>query len=142
MSTLRKLVLAVVGLLGAASPLLAHHDWPVDRTKRITLQGTVTALRWGNPHVMIALDVSANGTIEQWTVGGSSPQFMTTCGWNKKSLTPGDVVTVIGYRYKDGSHAAQMLTILMPNGREMFYGAPPGHAAQCVPSVPDTPITD
>ena len=142
MRTLRKFALGVLGVLVAASSLLAHHEWPVDQTKQITITGTVTAFTWANPHVMIAVDVEANGTIEKWKVGGSSPQFMTTCGWNKKSLTPGDVVTVIGYRYKDGSHAAQMLTILMPNGKEMFYGAPPGHAAQCVPSVPDTPITD
>ena len=63
MRTLR-LVLGVVGSLVAASPLLAHHEWPIDQTKGIKLQGTVTAFTWANPHVMIALDVEANGTIE------------------------------------------------------------------------------
>ena len=142
MKTLWKLVLAVIGSLVAASPLLAHHEWPVDQTRRVKVRGTVTAFTWANPHVMIALDVEANRTIEKWTIGGSSPQFMTTCGWNKKSLKPGDIITVIGYRFKDGSNAAQMETILMADGKEMFYGAPPLHAAQCVPQVRDTPITD
>jgi len=82
---------------------------------------------------MIALDVQADGTIEKWTVGGSSPQFMTTCGWDKKKLKPGDVITVTGYRYKDGSNAALMQTILMPSGKEMYYGAPPTRASACVP---------
>jgi hypothetical protein len=130
---LRTLGLGVIGSFLAASPLLAHHEWPVDLTKQIKLRGTVTAFTWANPHVMIALDVEANGTTERWKVGGSSPQFMTTCGWNKKSLKPGDVITVVGYRFKDGSHAARMLTAVMPNGKEMFYGAPPGHTANCVP---------
>ena len=142
MGTLRNLVLGAIGSLLAAIPLLAHHEWPVDSTKQIKVQGTVTAFTWANPHVMIALDVNANGTIEQWKVGGSSPQFMTTCGWNKKSLQAGDVITVVGYRFKDGSKAARMLTTLMPNGQEMSYGAPPGHTAECVSRAGDTPLTD
>jgi hypothetical protein len=142
MRTLQRLVLGVTGLLVAASPLLAHHEWPVDQTRRIRVHGTVTAFTWANPHVMIALDVAANGTTEKWTVGGSSPQFMTTCGWSKNSLVAGDVITVIGHRFKDGSNAARMLTTVMPNGREMFYGAPPGHTAQCASPAGDTPLND
>jgi len=139
MRTLRMLALSVIGALVAASPLLAHHEWPVDRTKPITIQGTVTAFTWANPHVMIALDVQANGTVEKWTVGGSSPQFMTTCGWNKKTLKTGDVITVIGQRFKDGSNAARMQTIVMPNGKEMYYGAPPPQASHCAPPAGGPP---
>ena len=131
MRTLRTLAPLAGGLLMVASPLRAHHEWPVDLTRTITIKGTVTEVRWANPHVMIYLDVEANGTIEKWTVGGSSPQFMTTCGWNKKTLKPGDVITVIGNRFKDGSNATRMRTTLMPDGKEMYYGAPPLHEAQC-----------
>ena len=137
MRTLRKLSLGVIGSLVAASPLLAHHEWPVDRTKQVTVQGTVTAFTWANPHVMIALDVQANGTIEKWKVGGSSPKFMAACGWDKNTLKPGDVITAIGYRFNDGSNAARLQTILMPNGKEMYYGAPT--PPQCVPPARYTP---
>ena len=88
---------------------------------------------------MIALDVQANGTFGKWKVGGSSPKFMATCGWDKNTLKPGDVITVIGYRFNDGSNAARLQTILMPNGQEMYYGAPPPQAAQCVPLARGTP---
>jgi Family of unknown function (DUF6152) len=141
MRTLRKLALGVIGALVATSPLLAHHEWPIDQTKQVTIHGTVTAFTWANPHVMIALDVEANGTIEKWKVGGSSPQFMATCGWGKKALKAGDVITVVGYRFKDGSNAARLRTILMPNGKEMYYGAPPSRAAECVPPARDTAST-
>ncbi len=141
MKTLRRLALGVVGALVAPSPLLAHHDWLVDQAKQVTLQGTVTAFTWANPHVMIAVDVEAHGTTEKWKIGGSSPQFMTTCGWNKNTLKPGDVITAIGYRFTDGSHAARMQTVLMPNGNAMYYGAPPSRAAQCVPAARDAPPT-
>jgi hypothetical protein len=134
--TPRKLALLVGGMLAIASPFDAHHEWPVDSTKPVTITGTVAEVRWANPHVMFYLDVEANGTIEKWTVGGSSPQFMTTCGWTKKTLKPGDVITVTGYRFKDGSNAARMRTTSMPNGKEMYYGAPPLHEAQCAPHGP------
>ena len=139
MRTLRKLTLSVIGVMVVGGPLLAHHEWPVDQTKRVTVQGTVTAFTWANPHVMIALDVQANGAIETWKIGGSSPRFMTTCGWNKKTLKPGDVITVVGYRFKDGSKAARMQTIVMPDGKEMYYGAPPLHTSQCVSPAGETP---
>jgi hypothetical protein len=141
MRTLPTCALGVVGALVAATPLPAHHDWLVDQTRLITIRGTVTGYTWGNPHVMIAVDVEADGTIETWKVGGSSPQFMTTCGWNKKTLTAGDVITVVGYRFRDGSNGARMQTVVMPNGKEMHYGAPPSRAAECLPSARDTSST-
>ena len=73
----------VIVALVAASPLLAHHDWPVDRTRQITVTGTVTAFIWADPHVTIALDVQANGTIEKWKLGGSSKKNSEVNGWNK-----------------------------------------------------------
>ncbi len=43
-------VLAVLGMAGAAS---AHHPFAddFDRTKPITLTGTVSKVEWTNPHV-------------------------------------------------------------------------------------------
>ena len=123
MRTLRKLSLGVIGALVAASALLAHHDWPVDRTKLITVTGTVTAFRWADPHVMIDLDVQANGTIEKWKVGGSNKKNSAVNGWDKNTLKPGDVITGIGFRFRDGSNAAQLQKVVMANGKEMdLYG--------------------
>jgi hypothetical protein len=99
-------VLGVIGTLVAASPLLAHHEWPVNRTKQVTVKGTVTAYTWADPHVMIALDVQANGTIEKWKVGGLSKKNMAANGWDRNTLKPGDVITGIGYRFSDGSNVA------------------------------------
>jgi hypothetical protein len=123
MRTLRKLSLGVIGALVAASPLLAHHEWPVDRTTLITVTGTVTAFTWADPHVMIALDVQANGIIEKWKVGGSNKKNSAVNGWDKNTLKPGDVITGIGFRFKDGSNAAQLQKIVMASGKEMdLYG--------------------
>jgi len=125
MRTLRALALTAIGVVVTASPLPAHHDWPVDRSSQITLHGTVTALTWANPHVTIAIEVESGGTVEKWILGGSSPKVMTDGGWDKDTLKPGDVITFIGYRFRNGSKVALLQKIVLADGRELYYGKRP-----------------
>src|SRR5262245_26216913 len=95
--TRRILWLSALAILSAATPLLAHHSWPVDFSREVTVKGTVTDYNWGNPHVMIGLDVKRDdGTIEKWNVGGPSTSRMEANGWHKGSLKLGDSITVSG----------------------------------------------
>ena len=118
------LLLAAVAILAAATPLLAHHSWPVDFSREITVKGTVTGYSWGNPHVMIGLDVrSEDGAIEKWSVGGPSTSRMEGNGWHKDSLKLGDVITGSGYRFSDGQKILRLQKIVMPDGKVMLlYG--------------------
>ncbi len=118
------LALGAVGILGAASPLFAHHSWPVDRSREITVNGTVTGYNWSNPHVMIDLDVKEdNGKVEKWNVGGPSLARTARNGWDSNTLKAGDVITAIGYRFLDGSNILRLQKIVMSNGEELFlYG--------------------
>ena len=125
MRTLQTLALAAIGALVATAPLRAHHDWPVDRSSPITLRGTVTAFTWANPHVTIALEVQTDGAVEKWILGGSSPKVMTEGGWDRDTLKPGDVITGIGYRFRNGSNVALLQKIVLASGRELYYGRPP-----------------
>ena len=121
---LQVLALAVVGLVAAAGPLFAHHSWPVDTSREVTVKGTVTGYNWTNPHVMMGLDVEVNGKIEKWNVGGPSTARMAGNGWDNKSLKMGDVITAIGYRFNDGQNILRLQKIVMANGKEMFlYGS-------------------
>jgi uncharacterized protein DUF6152 len=125
MKTLRILALAGIGALVATNPLRAHHDWPVDRSSPITLRGTVTGFTWANPHVTIALEVQTDGAVEKWILGGSSPKVMTDGGWDRDTLKPGDVITGIGYRFRNGSNVALLQKVVLASGRELYYGRPP-----------------
>ena len=121
---LQVLAIATLVVLGAASPLLAHHSWPVDTGRSVTVSGTVTGYDWANPHVMIGLDVkAANGTTEKWSVGGPSITRMAANGWDKTTLKPGDAITAIGYRFSDGQKILRLEKVVMAGGKEMFlYG--------------------
>jgi hypothetical protein len=122
--TRRILGLSIVATLAAATPLLAHHSWPVDFSKEVTVKGTVTEYMWGNPHVMIAIDVKRDdGTIGKWSVGGPSTNRMEANGWHKTSLKLGDVITGSGYQFSDGQKVLRLQRITMPDGHVMLlYG--------------------
>ena len=116
--------LAFAGVLAAASPLLAHHSWPVDTSRAVTVSGTITSYEWGNPHVMMGLEVKTqNGSVEKWNVGGPSTTRMEANGWDKNTLKPGDVITATGYQFSDGQKVLRLDKVVMAGGKEMFlYG--------------------
>ena len=118
------MALGTVAAFATASPLLAHHSWPVNTSREVTVAGTVTGYDWGNPHVMIGLDVKTpDGTIEKWSVGGPSTTRMESNGWDKNTLKAGDVITASGYRFTDGQRILRLDKVVMANGKEMFlYG--------------------
>lgn len=120
----RRLALGMIGILFAAGTVSAHHRWPVDRSTEVTVQGTVTAYTWRNPHVMMTLDVRTNdGSVESWEIGGPSISQMAANGWDRNTLKAGDVITGFGYRFTDGSRIMRLDRIVTSEGRELIlYG--------------------
>ena len=124
MTKLQVLALGAIGILLAAGSLSAHHRWPVNRSAEVTVEGTVKAYAWSNPHVMITLDVETeDGRIEEWEVGGPSLNRMSANGWDPNTLKAGDVITGIGYRFTDGSRILRLERIATPDGRELLLYA-------------------
>lgn len=114
---------AALGLLTLTGPVAAHHSFAAqyDRTKPVTLKGTVTKLEWMNPHIYFYLDVTdASGQVVHWAIEGGAPNQLYRQGWRKDSLKPGDLVTVDGFLARDGSKLANMSTVTMPDGRRVL----------------------
>lgn len=123
MTRLQILALGTIGILVAAAPLSAHHAWPVERSKEVTVTGTVVSYDWANPHVMIGLEVQANGKVQKWNVGGPSTSRMANNGWDRNTLKPGDTITAIGFQFADGQSILRLEKVVMAGGKEMFlYG--------------------
>ena len=118
------IVIAIAGLIAGAVPLVAHHSWPVNMEKLVTVKGTVTAFAWENPHPMITLEVRTNeGKTETWQVGGPAINRMEANGWTKGTLKPGDVITGSGYQFSDGQKIIRLERITMADGKEYrLYG--------------------
>ena len=116
--------LGVLLLVAAVVPLSAHHSWPIDNSKLVTVKGTVMEFAWENPHPMISLEVKTDdGKVEKWQVGGPAISRMEANGWKKDTVKPGDVITGIGYQFSDGQKIVRLERIIFADGKQMnLYG--------------------
>lgn len=119
-------VMSTVSLAVLATPALAHHSFAAeyDVKQPITMTGTVTKVEWLNPHARFYIDVKdKDGKVINWEFELGSPNSLMRKGWTRNSLKPGDVVTVDGFRAKDGSSLGNARTINLADGRKVFAGS-------------------
>ena len=106
------LTILAVGTL-AAAPALAHHSLAMfDNQKNTTLEGTVKAFQWINPHSWVVLLVRNPVTRrdEEWSIEGASPNVLARRGWTRASLKAGDKATVVIHPLKDGSNGGSLVS--------------------------------
>jgi hypothetical protein len=117
-------VVVVLALVSGAVALSAHHSWPVNFDKLVTVKGTVMEFAWENPHPMITLQVQADdGKMEKWLVGGPALNRMEANGWTKATIKVGDVITGTGYQFSDGQKIIRLERVVFADGKEMrLYG--------------------
>ena len=116
--------IVLLALVLAAIPLSAHHSWPVNLEKLVTVKGTVTDFTWENPHPMMTLEVKTDdGKVEKWQVGGPAINRMEANGWTKTTVKAGDVITGTGYQFSDGQKIIRLERVVLSDGKEMrLYG--------------------
>jgi len=105
-----------------ASQAAAHHSPAMlyDLSREITVEGTVTEYRLGNPHLRIYLDVDDGGAVEKWMAEGGSRTVLLRKGWDGSEVAPGDRVTIKGHPTRDGSKVVHMEYLILPDGTELF----------------------
>ena len=112
--------IAILVLVSAVLPLSAHHSWPVNSDRLVTVKGKVIEVSWANPHPMFTIEVQANdGRMEKWQIGGPAIVRMEGNGWTKTTVKPGDVVTGIGYQYSNGEKIVKLERLTLADGKEM-----------------------
>ena len=116
-------ILAGAMTLGVALslPVQAHHGGAAyDQTKSITFEGTVTEMQFANPHVLVYWDVKSGAAAGQkWSGWLPAPNKLARAGWSRKTLNPGDTVTVSGTPHKDGTHVLQIRKLVGFDGADL-----------------------
>jgi hypothetical protein len=111
---------AVLLLLSFAGAAYAHHaNASFDMTNSATVKGTVTGFDWTNPHAYIYLDVKGKDAVEKWSVEMGSIGMLARAGWRRDTVKPGDEITVIGNRAKDGKTFLRLSKLVFANGQEL-----------------------
>ncbi len=124
MKAVRILLATGAALLTASAPALAHHAFTAeyDQTKPVSVTGTVSKVEWKNPHIWWYVDVKdETGKVITWGFSGGPPGMLMRRGITKDVLKPGDVITVSGFRAKDGSYNASGGSVVFAkDGRKVF----------------------
>ena len=116
-----KHVLALFALLVTAGAALAHHSPIVfDRTQQVTLTGTVTEFRWGNPHSWIHIDVAdADGKVANWSVEMDPASHLARQGWRSSTLKAGDTISVVVFPLRNDEKGGQYISVTLPDGSKL-----------------------
>jgi hypothetical protein len=132
--SLLQAALAACATLLFSVQALAHHSFSAefDIEQPIQLRGEVIRMVFTNPHSYIYLKVTTDsGDVQEWAIEGGAPNALIRRGWNRDSLPAGTVVSVVGYRSRDGEFRASGGAVTLPDGSELNasstgIGAPPG----------------
>ena len=117
------------GLLATAllsAPAFSHHsNVAFEVTKVDTITGVVTDFQWRNPHTWLKVMVSdGKGGNAEWGLEGRAPGVLLRAGWTKKSLVPGETVTVDYSPARDGSKTGLIARVTKADGT-ILPNAPP-----------------
>jgi hypothetical protein len=117
--------LALACLLSGATVAYAHHSFAMfDMTKTVTLIGVVTEYDWENPHTHFLVKVPDSAGKElagTWPVEGGAVNIMVRQGWSGKTFKAGDPIHVVAHPMKDGSKAASLYYVILPDGKKLFH---------------------
>jgi hypothetical protein len=123
MNILRTLFLVLVAVAIVAQPLAAHHGRgrAYDMQKKLTLKGSVSQVKWQNPHVLIYIDVKDDaGKVVTWGFENSNVHTLATQGYNRNTLKVGQPVTAIVNPAANGSPLGIIVKVILADGKEIM----------------------
>jgi len=111
--------LVLLAAVAMAVPLAAHHGRGAsfDMKKQVTLKGTVSQVKWQNPHVLIFIDVpDAAGKVVTWGFENSNVHTLATQGYNRNTLKFGQPITAIVNPAANGEPLGIIVKIVLADG--------------------------
>jgi hypothetical protein len=120
------LILVVACIATSAS---AHHSAAgIDRTKTVTVEGTVKEFKWANPHSWLDVEVpNSKGGKDLWSFEMNPPAYLVRTGWKASSVKVGDKVKVVGRPFMNGDPGGIFVSVTLPSGQTLAAGAAPSN---------------
>ncbi len=99
----------------------AHHSvLHYDGKKEVTISGVVTKARFGYPHSIYRIEVTAeDGSQEEWVLSTEDPRDAKRLGFDEdiRNLNPGDEITVVGWPHQYVERELRGHQLHYPDGR-------------------------
>ncbi len=117
---IRSLILAGIAMLASVLPASAHHSHGNYMTSEWkSLEGTVTELRWINPHSWFYLEIlDTEGQPVVWALEANSINQLRRAGWTQDTLAVGDKISVTCHPLRDRSNGC-LLGVVVKDGVEL-----------------------
>jgi Family of unknown function (DUF6152) len=118
MKKLNLIAMLAIPMLAPAPLTLAHHSAAMfDKSKEVTLQGTMKEFQYTNPHSWVVVDIpDADGKVTVWSFETRNASALLRSGIRRSSLVAGDKVTVKGHPLRDGRPGAELIVITKDDG--------------------------
>ena len=136
---MKRLLSALFMAACLACPLaMAHHSTAMfDFTKTVKIEGTIKDFQWTNPHTWTIVTVGGKAPIAgEYGLEGMSPNYLGRNGWTKRSLKPGDKVTLEVHPLKDGRRGGFMVSAKLTDGTVLYNLPRRGDAASAAGGRP------
>jgi|SaaInl5LU_22_DNA_1037371.scaffolds.fasta_scaffold20306_2 hypothetical protein len=100
----------------------AHHSrfGVFDTQQMIDIQGTITGLKWANPHVLFEVDVTEGGVTQHWKIEGTAVSMLRSRGLDREYLHIGDTLGVAGHPTLNGAPEMLGTNLLLSDGTEVL----------------------
>lgn len=109
-----------VAIVLLAAPIYAHHGSAAYEPSSTTIKGTIEEFDFINPHCQLFLNVTdENGKVVKWDGEFTNPGALHRRGWTKEMFKPGDPITLIGNRAKNGANVIRVLKLTLADGRTL-----------------------
>jgi hypothetical protein len=113
--------LAVVVIVFLGLPAAAHHNYRLnfDDSKEIVLEGIVSRISWGNPHITIYLDVmTEDDETISWEIPTAAPNVARQNGFTDAVLKAGEEIHIVGWPARDDSRQMRARMVRVSDGSE------------------------
>ena len=125
MRKILSIVAVLAGLLASVDGY-SHHSFSAefDVGRPVNLAGAVKRCEWTNPHAWLHMEVADNqGKVQLWAVELLGVNALARNGMSAKTVKPGDKLTVIGYRARNGTNTANASSVNRTDTGEILWKA-------------------
>lgn len=116
----------VAGALVSSPFALAHHSFSAefDVGRPVELTGTVVEIEWTNPHTWVHIETEdEEGRRERWAIELLGINALVRAGVSRRTLGPGDVLTVTGFGARNGTNTANASSLTRADTGERLWAS-------------------